>query len=103
MSWWRCDTALVRSRLRVTGKGRAARISVRSGRNLTIRASGCADGAGVVVVLALTGGWLTGRTWTVALGSAADSGTDSGCGSASSGSTGAASMEGAAGAAASLI
>src|ERR1700722_20735580 len=98
-----CSAASVRSRLRVAPKDCAARSSVRSGRNLTIHVggqggeasaaadraaawdvSGWADGEGVVEALAVSGGRLTGRTWLVALGSATDSGTLSGCGSASS-------------------
>src|SRR5580693_1619311 len=108
MSWSLCGAAFVRSRLRVTANARAARSSVRSGCNLTFHAggqggeasasadqaaawdaSGWAGGEGVVNALAVTGGGLTGRTWLVALGSATDSGTPSGCGSASSGPTGA--------------
>src|SRR5215470_12098029 len=102
-----CGAALVRSRLRVTAKGCAARSNVRSGRNLTIgarspggevsaaaepvaawEASGWADGEEVVGAPVMTGGWLVGRTGLVAPGSAIDSGADSGCGSASSGPTG---------------
>src|SRR5690348_10766036 len=98
MSPWPCGATLVRSRLRVTAKGCAARSSVRSGRNLTIGAkspggeasaavesaaawdaSAWADGEGVAGALAVMGGWLMGRTLLAAPGSAADSGTDSGC------------------------
>ena len=78
---------LVRSRLRVTAKGCAARSNVRSGRNLTIGvrspggeasaaaelaaardASGWVGGDGVVDALTMAGGWLMGSACLVALG-----------------------------------